>query len=80
MIAGLHQYFRNLVESAPASTVEYEIELDSDPRLKYEHLIAAVTAVSGYCERTGDSEQIIPLVETIRFRNTNAPREKMPAD
>lgn len=41
-----------------------EVELDADFRLKYEHVIEAITAVSGSVAADG---QIIKLVEKIKF-------------
>jgi biopolymer transport protein ExbD len=41
-----------------------EIELDCDYNLRYEHVIQAVTAVSGYLDGNGN---IVKLVEKIKF-------------
>jgi biopolymer transport protein ExbD len=41
-----------------------EVELDCDFQLHYEHVIQAVTAVSGYRDRDGN---VIKLVEKIKF-------------
>ena len=46
-----------------------EIELDCDYDLKYNHVIEAITAVSGY--RQGD--QIVKLVEKIKFSPPRPP-------
>jgi biopolymer transport protein ExbD len=40
-----------------------ELEIDTDYDLRYEHVIQAITAVSG--ERIGD--QVIPIIERIKF-------------
>jgi biopolymer transport protein ExbD len=40
-----------------------ELEIDTDYNLRYEHVIDAITAVSG--ERVG--EQVIPIIERIKF-------------
>ncbi|MGE0756536.1 MAG: ExbD/TolR family protein [Pirellulaceae bacterium] len=41
-----------------------EVELDCDYQLNYEHVINAITAVSGY---TDDSGNLVKLVEKIKF-------------
>lgn len=41
-----------------------EVELDCDPILNYEHVINAITAVSGYMD---DNKNLIKLVEKIKF-------------
>jgi len=41
-----------------------EVELDCDYNLKYEHVIDAITAVSGYRD---DGDKIVKLVEKIKF-------------
>ena len=59
----LHQQIAGLVgEGSVASSAE--VELDCDFNLKYEHVIEAITAVSG---RMGPDGQIIKLVEKIKF-------------
>lgn len=40
-----------------------EVEIDTDFNLRYEHVIEAITAVSGYKE----GDQTVPLVEKIKF-------------
>jgi biopolymer transport protein ExbD len=40
-----------------------EIEIDTDFNLKYEHVIEAITAVSGYKE----GDQTVKLIEKIKF-------------
>jgi len=40
-----------------------EIELDCDPHLRYEYVIEAITAVSGYVE----NKRVVKLVEKIKF-------------
>jgi len=45
-----------------------EVELDCDPSLKYEYVIAAITAVSGYKD---NEENLIKLVEKIRFKDNS---------
>lgn len=41
-----------------------EVELDCDYNLHYEHVIDAITAVSGYRD---DNDKIVKLVEKIKF-------------
>lgn len=40
-----------------------EVEIDTDFQLRYEHVIEAITAVSGYKE----GDQTFPLIERIKF-------------
>lgn len=64
---GLHNYIISVVgdERGPGSRQETaEVELDCDPQLKYEHVIRAISAVSGYSDADGN---IVKLVEKIRF-------------
>jgi len=64
---GLHNYIISLIgdDRGPGSNQESaEVELDCDPQLHYEHVIRAITAVSGYTEADGN---IVKLVEKIRF-------------
>ncbi len=41
-----------------------EVELDCDYGLRYEHVIQAITSVSGYIDETGN---VVKLVEKIKF-------------
>ena len=41
-----------------------EVELDCDSNLNYEHVINAITSVSGYLD---DNKNIVKLVEKIKF-------------
>jgi biopolymer transport protein ExbD len=64
---GLHNYIISVIgdERGPGSRQETaEVELDCDPQLHYEHVIKAITAVSGYADADGN---IVKLVEKIRF-------------
>lgn len=47
----------------PSDAKGPEVELDLDYQLKYEHVIAAITSVTGY--RQGD--EVIRLVDRIKF-------------
>ena len=40
-----------------------EIEIDTDYNLRYEYVIAAITAVSGY----KDGNEVVKLIEKIKF-------------
>jgi biopolymer transport protein ExbD len=52
-------------QRGPGSIQEtMEVELDCDPNLNYEHVIDAITAVSGYVD---DNKNIVRLVEKIKF-------------
>ncbi len=46
-------------------SVSAEIEIDSDYHLKYEHTMAAVTAISGHTDPTTGS--VVKLIDKIRF-------------
>jgi biopolymer transport protein ExbD len=50
---------------SPASGESPEVELDCDDNLRYEHVIEAITAVSGY--RDDATGEIVKLVEKIKF-------------
>ena len=47
-----------------------EVELDCDYGLRYEHVIQAITAVSGYIDGTGN---VVKLVEKIKFAPPRQP-------
>ena len=52
-------------ETGPGSIQETaEVELDCDYGLRYEHVVQAITAVSGYRE---DDDTITKLVEKVKF-------------
>jgi len=60
---------RRLVGPNPSpAAAAVEVELDCDYGLRYEHVIQAITAVSG--DRQGD--QVIKLVEKIKFAPVRA--------
>ena len=58
--------------SAGPSTEEspYEVEIDADYNLRYENVVAAITAVSGYVDKDG---HIIKLVEKLKFAPPKKP-------
>lgn len=52
-------------ETGPGSLRDsLEVEIDCDYRLRYDHAIAAVTAISGIRSESG---QIVPLLEHVKF-------------
>jgi biopolymer transport protein ExbD len=71
---GLHDYIISLIgdDRGPGSVQETaEVELDCDYNLRYEAVIQAVTAVSGYVDADGN---IVKLVEKIKFAPPRTPR------
>jgi biopolymer transport protein ExbD len=61
----LHQEIVGLVGTdSPAGGEGAEVELDCDYNLKYEYVVEAITAVSGYRDNAGN---IVKLVEKIKF-------------
>jgi biopolymer transport protein ExbD len=66
----LHEYIASVVgKEVGPSREAFEVELDCDYDLKYEYVVEAITAVSGY--REGD--QIVKLVEKIKFSPPRQP-------
>jgi biopolymer transport protein ExbD len=62
----LHEEILGLVGiDSPAAGEGAEVELDCDYNLRYEHVIEAITAVSGY--RDGATGEIVKLVDKIKF-------------
>jgi biopolymer transport protein ExbD len=58
-------------DRGPGTTQETaEVELDCDYGLRYEHVIQAITAVSGYVDDTGN---VVKLVEKIKFAPPRQP-------
>ncbi|MCO6453899.1 MAG: biopolymer transporter ExbD [Pirellulaceae bacterium] len=63
----LNDYMIGIIgnERGPGSIQETaEVELDCDYNLRYEHVVNAITAVSGFVD---DSGSIVKLVEKIKF-------------
>ena len=62
----LHSYVVSILGGdEPAAREDAEVELDCDYNLNYEHVIEAITAVSGYVDHaTGQVER---LIEKIKF-------------
>jgi biopolymer transport protein ExbD len=64
---GVQSHLLQLIGAAPGPgglQETLEIEIDCDYQLRYDHAIAAVTAVSGVRSESG---QIVPLIERIKF-------------
>jgi biopolymer transport protein ExbD len=68
----LHRHVAGLVGgNQPASFREStEIEIDADFQLRYEYVIKAITAVTGY---RNEQDEIVKLIEKIRFAPPTAP-------
>ena len=63
----LHNHLISVVgdERGPGSVAETaEVELDADYNLRYEYVIKAITAVSGYINKDG---HVVKLIEKIKF-------------
>jgi biopolymer transport protein ExbD len=61
----LHQQIRGMVNDAggPGTADDLEIELDCDYDLNYEHVMRAITAITGYIE----NGQPHKLIERVKF-------------
>jgi len=68
----LHLYVIGLVggDQPDSFRESAEIEIDADYQLKYEYVMKAVTAVTGY---RNDNEDIVKLIEKIRFSPPKTP-------
>jgi biopolymer transport protein ExbD len=71
-VRALRSEIRGLVMSENARTAEYEVEFACDYGLNYEHVIDAVTAITGYRDPQGS---IVKLVDKVKF----APPKRPPA-
>jgi biopolymer transport protein ExbD len=60
--------------ASPGSAPLLEVEIDSDENLKYEYVIDAVNAISGYVG--DDKKSVVRMVEKLRFGTL---RKKEPA-
>jgi biopolymer transport protein ExbD len=68
----LHLYVIGVIGgNEPSAKADAEVELDCDYNLHYEHVINAITAVSGYVDPS--TGQIERLVEKIKFTPPQAP-------
>ncbi len=64
--AELHNYVIGIVGGDdPSVRQNAEVELDCDYNLHYEHVIQAITSVSGYVDSA--TGQVVRLVEKIKF-------------
>jgi biopolymer transport protein ExbD len=73
-IQDLHNYVVGIVGGdEPAAREEAEVELDCDFDLHYEHVVQAITAVSGYVDRS--TRKVNKLIERIKFAPPAAPPE-----
>lgn len=72
----LHHQIREVVgfDRGPAGSTGAEVELDCDYNLKFEHVVDALNAVSGYV--ANDKQTVIRMIEKIRF----APPRPPPAE
>jgi biopolymer transport protein ExbD len=62
----LHNYLIGIVGGDdPSLREDAEIELDCDYDLHYEHVIQAITSVTGYIDSA--TGQVVKLIEKIRF-------------
>jgi biopolymer transport protein ExbD len=69
----LHGYIMSLVDgnAGPGQNLpEAEIEIDCDYHLRYEHIVNAITAVSGHVTESGE---IVKLIERIKFAPPKPP-------
>ncbi len=72
----LHDYVISLAggiggDAGPGdSLTDTEIEIDCDYHLRYEHVVAAITAVSGHRTPSGD---VVKLIERIKFTPPKPP-------
>jgi biopolymer transport protein ExbD len=68
----LHLYVIGVIGgNEPSAKADAEVELDCDYDLHYEHVIDAITAVSGYVDQS--TGQIERLVEKIKFTPPQEP-------
>ena len=71
--AALHEEIIGIVgkDTGPGSLAENaEVELDCDYNLRYEFVIRAITAISGY---TTPDQRIVKLIEKIKFSPPRPP-------
>ncbi len=53
-----------------AAESPFEVEIDADYNLRYENVVAAITAVSGYVDKDG---HIIKLIDKLKFSPPKKP-------
>ncbi|MCP4193218.1 MAG: biopolymer transporter ExbD [Planctomycetaceae bacterium] len=69
---GLHAHIRSLIgdDAGAGSVGDAEIEIDADYQLRYNYVIDAVTAVSGYIDQ---DDNVVKLIEKIKFTPPKEP-------
>ncbi len=68
----LHEEIISLVGSdSPGGAEGAEVEFDCDYNLRYEHVIEAITAVSGYRDRA--TGEVVKLIEKVKFAPPRSP-------
>ena len=74
--ASLRDYVLRLAggEGGPANGEGPEVEIDLDYNLRYEHVIGAITAVTGYRDA---NDEVLRLVERIKFAPVRQPAESL---
>lgn len=68
--ADLHNRILGKVDTSAGPSEEktkYEVEIQCDYHLKYDNVIQAITAVSGKKEEINGQDEIITLIDMIRF-------------
>jgi biopolymer transport protein ExbD len=61
------------LDRGPAgSAMNTEVELDCDYELKFEHVVSALTAISGYM--ADDKQSVVRMVEKIKFAPPRRPK------
>ncbi|MEO1497236.1 MAG: biopolymer transporter ExbD [Planctomycetota bacterium] len=60
----LHQHIRGLVggDGGPGTASEQEVEINADYDLRYDYVIRAITALTGYIDANGTPHQLIQKV------------------
>ena len=58
----------SLLRQSPSMRENAELVLECDDNLDYQHVIDAITAVSGYVDRDDSSKRIIKLISKINLR------------
>lgn len=74
--AALHGRILDMLDGGSSSDeqAEYEVEIQCDFDLHYDNVIRAITAVSGERKMIAGKDEIITLIDKIRFAHpTNAP-------
>ena len=72
----LHKQIRQIVgdQGGPGSVAETtEVELDCDYDLRFEYVIDAISALSGYVVDEGDRTSVVRLIEKIKFAPPRPP-------